>query len=103
MIAWIVYIIFIIMAWSSGFLAGFDIGRSKSDEQKPETDFLSIYRDSPPDNCLTCWFCYPDFRPERESSHYCDRVKMPVQVTDGIPEWCPLRKERDKNGTKEDS
>lgn len=38
MIAWIVYIIFIILAWSSGFLAGFDFGRSKRDEQKQETD-----------------------------------------------------------------
>jgi hypothetical protein len=55
--------------------------------------FLSIYCDSPPGNCLICWFCYPDFRPERKSSRYCDRVKMPVRVADGIPEWCPLRKE----------
>ena len=59
--------------------------------------FLGIYRDSPPGNCLICWFCYPDFRPERESSHCCDRVKMPVQVTDGVPEWCPLRKEKEND------
>ena len=38
MIAWIVYIIIFILAWLSGFLAGFDIGRSKRDEQKQETD-----------------------------------------------------------------
>lgn len=34
----VVYIIFIILAWINGFLTGFDIGRSKRDEQKPETD-----------------------------------------------------------------
>ena len=38
MIAWIVYIIIFILAWLNGFLAGFDIGRSKRDEQKQETD-----------------------------------------------------------------
>lgn len=42
-----------------------------------------------------------DFRPERKSSHCCDRVKMPVQVADGIPEWCPLKEihvKEQKNG-----
>lgn len=38
MIAWIVYIIFIILAWWNGFLTGFDFGRSKRNEQKSETD-----------------------------------------------------------------
>lgn len=34
----VVYIIFIILAWLNGFLTGFDIRRSKRDEQKHETD-----------------------------------------------------------------